>query len=307
MSSFEQFHVDFYQSNYTIEDQEEGCNSYGSGKNFCESRKSQAEKQPAGAAFVPSDMLPSSQSYSGQILQPAYSPDTPSQLGYVDGFDEEPPLLEELGINFEHIWQKTLTVLNPMKPADGSIMNETDLTGPMVFCLALGATLLMFQLFNYGKLCKDILQRVAVLSEKKRKGPLAWQQICSFSGRKSSFWLRVWDERHRVPCHARPAEPDERLGSLARLRRECPGLLPAAHGHPVLFCSCLLAPMRRVSVPGVKVAPLKKAFLWKKKQFKSWISTRVQCTSISLLAVQVQKEVGTQRKDLPFLQPASIY
>ncbi|XP_072784233.1 protein YIPF7 isoform X6 [Taeniopygia guttata] len=210
MSSFEQFHVDFYQSNYTIEDQEEGCNSYGSGKNFCESRKSQAEKQPAGAAFVPSDMLPSSQSYSGQILQPAYSPDTPSQLGYVDGFDEEPPLLE---------------------------------------------------------------------------------------GRKSSFWLRVWDERHRVPCHARPAEPDERLGSLARLRRECPGLLPAAHGHPVLFCSCLLAPMRRVSVPGVKVAPLKKAFLWKKKQFKSWISTRVQCTSISLLAVQVRwrkcREVNT--------------
>ena len=33
----------------------------------------------------------------------------------------------ELGINFDHIWQKTLTVLNPMKPADGSIMNETDL------------------------------------------------------------------------------------------------------------------------------------------------------------------------------------
>lgn len=52
-------------------------------------------------------------------------------------------LIAELGINFEHIWQKTLTVLNPMKPADGSIMNETDLTGPMVFCLALGATLLL--------------------------------------------------------------------------------------------------------------------------------------------------------------------
>lgn len=52
-------------------------------------------------------------------------------------------LVAELGINFEHIWQKTLTVLNPMKPADGSIMNETDLTGPIIFCLALGATLLM--------------------------------------------------------------------------------------------------------------------------------------------------------------------
>jgi hypothetical protein len=37
----------------------------------------------------------------------------------------------EIGMNFEHIWQKTLTVLNPMVPADGSIMNETDLT---LFC-----------------------------------------------------------------------------------------------------------------------------------------------------------------------------
>lgn len=52
-------------------------------------------------------------------------------------------LFAELGINFDHIWQKTLTVLNPMKPADGSIMNETDLTGPILFCVALGATLLM--------------------------------------------------------------------------------------------------------------------------------------------------------------------
>jgi hypothetical protein len=51
-------------------------------------------------------------------------------------------LLAELGINFDHIWQKTLTVLNPMKSADGSIINETDLTGPILFCLALGATLL---------------------------------------------------------------------------------------------------------------------------------------------------------------------
>uniref|UniRef100_A0A8D2M0P7 Yip1 domain family member 7 n=1 Tax=Zonotrichia albicollis TaxID=44394 RepID=A0A8D2M0P7_ZONAL len=95
MSSFEQFHIDFYQSNYTIEDQEEGCNSYGSDKNPCESRKRQAEEQPAGGGFVPSDMLLSpQQSYSGSILQPACSPDAPSQLGYVDGFDEEPPLLE---------------------------------------------------------------------------------------------------------------------------------------------------------------------------------------------------------------------
>ncbi|XP_074721159.1 protein YIPF7 [Strix uralensis] len=141
MSDFEQFHFDFYQSNYTIDDQEE--NLYGS-------RKSQTGENPPTGAFALSEKLLFPQSYTGQILQPMYSPDTLSHLSYADGFDEEPPLLEELGINFEHIWQKTLTVLNPMKPADGSIMNETDLTGPMVFCLALGATLLLAGKVHFG-------------------------------------------------------------------------------------------------------------------------------------------------------------
>ncbi|XP_051646058.1 protein YIPF7 isoform X1 [Manacus candei] len=150
MSNFEQLHFDFYQSNYTIDDQEEGCNSYGSNENFSGSIKSQTGEQPPAGAFAPSNMLLSSKSYTGQILQPTYSPDTLSHLGYADGSDEEPPLLEELGINFEHIWQKTLTVLNPMKPADGSIMNETDLTGPIIFCLALGATLLMAGKVHFG-------------------------------------------------------------------------------------------------------------------------------------------------------------
>ncbi|XP_052636112.1 protein YIPF7 isoform X2 [Harpia harpyja] len=153
MSNFEQFQFDFYQSNYTIDDQEEGYNSYGSKENLHGSRKSRAGEQPPASVFAPPEMLLSSQSYTGQILQPTYSPDTLCHLSYADGFDEEPPLLEELGINFEHIWQKTLTVLNPMKPADGSIMNETDLTGPMVFCLALGATLLLdkFSSFHSSK------------------------------------------------------------------------------------------------------------------------------------------------------------
>lgn len=58
----------------------------------------------------------------------------------------------ELGINFDHIWQKTLTVLHPLKVADGSIMNETDLAGPMVFCLAFGATLLLVNnLVTFGQ------------------------------------------------------------------------------------------------------------------------------------------------------------
>lgn len=39
MSNFEQFHFDFYQSSYTIDDQEEGYNGYGSTENLSGSRK----------------------------------------------------------------------------------------------------------------------------------------------------------------------------------------------------------------------------------------------------------------------------
>lgn len=35
-----------------------------------------------------------------------------------EDYDNEPPLLEELGINFEHIWSKTLAVILPTKRID---------------------------------------------------------------------------------------------------------------------------------------------------------------------------------------------
>ncbi|NXP39265.1 YIPF5 protein, partial [Leiothrix lutea] len=99
---------------------------------------------PQQGGFVPPDMMQQQQPYMGQIYQPTqgYTPAS-AQSFYGSNFEDEPPLLEELGINFDHIWQKTLTVLHPLKVADGNIMNETDLAGPMVFCLAFGATLLL--------------------------------------------------------------------------------------------------------------------------------------------------------------------
>ncbi|XP_041049986.1 protein YIPF5 isoform X3 [Carcharodon carcharias] len=93
----------------------------------------------------------SQQPYTGQIYQPTptFTPSSPQSV-YGNSFEDEAPLLEELGINFDHIWQKTLTVLHPLKAADGSIMNETDLAGPMVFCLAFGATLLLVGKIQFG-------------------------------------------------------------------------------------------------------------------------------------------------------------
>ena len=49
----------------------------------------------------------------------------------------------ELGINFSHIASKGLTVMNPFSRMDSHIMDDTDLFGPVVFCLAFGMFLLI--------------------------------------------------------------------------------------------------------------------------------------------------------------------
>ncbi|XP_066488121.1 protein YIPF7 isoform X1 [Tiliqua scincoides] len=150
MSSFEKFDIDFYESNYSTDNQGQSYDGSGATTSVYGSKTGWTSDPRQSEAFAAPETLSSSQPYAGQIFQPAYTSDFPSDHTYADSFDEEPPLLEELGINFDHIWQKTLTVLNPMKPADGSIMNETDLTGPLVFCLALGATLLLAGKVHFG-------------------------------------------------------------------------------------------------------------------------------------------------------------
>ncbi|KAI8588808.1 hypothetical protein BDZ88DRAFT_174853 [Geranomyces variabilis] len=66
------------------------------------------------------------------------------------GFADEPPLLEELGINFGHIKTKGWTVLNPLGAVDKHIMDDTDLAGPILFCLLFGGFLLLSGKIHFG-------------------------------------------------------------------------------------------------------------------------------------------------------------
>ncbi|KAJ8098642.1 hypothetical protein POJ06DRAFT_282613 [Lipomyces tetrasporus] len=66
------------------------------------------------------------------------------------GYSDEPPLLEELGVNFGHIKSKTLTVLNPLARVDQNIMDDSDLAGPILFCLLLGTCLLFSGKAHFG-------------------------------------------------------------------------------------------------------------------------------------------------------------
>ncbi|XP_055298830.1 protein YIPF5 [Sitodiplosis mosellana] len=83
-------------------------------------------------------------SYNNTYYDPtAYAAPDPIYDGTTSDFDNEPPLLEELGINPNHILQKTLSVLNPFRTTDQTILQDTDLAGPLVFCLTLGSFLLL--------------------------------------------------------------------------------------------------------------------------------------------------------------------
>lgn len=65
-------------------------------------------------------------------------------------FDDEPPLMEELGIDIAQIYQTTMTVLNPSKPAATNLMDDPDLSGPLMFCLGFGSLLLLFGKIHFG-------------------------------------------------------------------------------------------------------------------------------------------------------------
>ncbi|KAF2761196.1 golgi membrane protein-like protein [Pseudovirgaria hyperparasitica] len=67
-----------------------------------------------------------------------------------EGYDGEPPLLEELGVNFGHIKTKTLVVLNPFGRIDQHIMDDSDLAGPILSFLLFGTFLLLSGKVHFG-------------------------------------------------------------------------------------------------------------------------------------------------------------
>ncbi|KAL8381618.1 hypothetical protein RB595_005753 [Gaeumannomyces hyphopodioides] len=67
-----------------------------------------------------------------------------------EGYDEEPPLLEELGVNFGHIRTKTLAVLNPFARIDQHLMDDSDQAGPILFFLLFGFFLLFSGKLHFG-------------------------------------------------------------------------------------------------------------------------------------------------------------
>ena len=91
--------------------------------------------------------------FDGNSVNPSLYPNntsTSSQINRSNQYENEPPLLEELGINLQHIKKKTISVLIPKKKIDQSILEDTDMAGPLVFCLIQGFLLIFHGKFFFG-------------------------------------------------------------------------------------------------------------------------------------------------------------
>lgn len=69
--------------------------------------------------------------------------------GGATGFEDEPPLLEELGINTKQIYQKTLSILNPFR-VKADLHEDADLSGPFIFLMAFGLFQLLAGKLHFG-------------------------------------------------------------------------------------------------------------------------------------------------------------
>ncbi|KAI4352926.1 hypothetical protein L6164_007133 [Bauhinia variegata] len=69
--------------------------------------------------------------------------------GSSSNFDDEPPLLEELGINTKQIWSKTISILNPYR-VNPDLHEDADLSGPFLFLMAFGLFQLLAGKIHFG-------------------------------------------------------------------------------------------------------------------------------------------------------------
>jgi hypothetical protein len=138
-------------------------------------------------------------------------------------FDDEPPLLEELGINFKDIWSKTLAVSIPFRPMPTVAEDDADLAGPLVFCLLLGTCLLLTGKVRFSNCSRAFVFFFASSSAVRFTGVQAHYPLCAVNLSPlllfvflrllflpGSFWLhlRLW--RGGLLAHVRDPEPDGR-------------------------------------------------------------------------------------------------
>ncbi|KAF4122208.1 protein YIPF5/7 [Geosmithia morbida] len=134
-----QFYPTTYDTSATSQPQQHASFGFGGSPNPAQAGFTNAGFGPAPGAGVSGRMGEQGGLRTGWLA--AFS---------TEGYDGEPPLLEELGVNFAHIQAKTLAVLNPFRPIDRHIMDDSDMAGPCLFFLLFGFFLLFSGQVHFG-------------------------------------------------------------------------------------------------------------------------------------------------------------
>ncbi|GFP97241.1 protein yipf5, partial [Phtheirospermum japonicum] len=80
------------------------------------------------------------------------APQFPSTIGGGGGsagFEDEPSLLKELGINNKQVYQKPLSIINPFQ-INYHLLEDADLSGPFLFLIAFGLYQLLAGKLHFG-------------------------------------------------------------------------------------------------------------------------------------------------------------
>jgi hypothetical protein len=78
-----------------------------------------------------------------------FSKNSPFSDFDIEASEADPPLMEELGINPEHIKQKTLSILL-FKKLDERTLEDPDMAGPFLYVVVFGAMLLLAGKVHFG-------------------------------------------------------------------------------------------------------------------------------------------------------------
>lgn len=134
-----------------------------------------AAGQPAPMPVQPPGMAPAAQPtvFTPQAATPGFVAPQAAPGSYDDiDFENEEPLLEELGINVEHIMLRMRGIAF-FKKVNEDVLQDTDLSGPLLIMFALAFCLLLMGKLYFGKVygitimgCLFIYLLINVMSQK---------------------------------------------------------------------------------------------------------------------------------------------
>ncbi|KAL7468882.1 hypothetical protein ACHAXS_009128 [Conticribra weissflogii] len=153
--------VDFYSNPNNVNHSNAGSNMYGNSSTpdamnglIGSAAPSNSLSGPMTSSHTTPSSAPTPSVFDPNAVKQSQSTSNAMQPSEEEDYENEPPLLEELGVNFPHIYSKSRAVLFPTsqhaKHLEMDLVQDTDLAGPLAFALGLAGELLLSGKMHFG-------------------------------------------------------------------------------------------------------------------------------------------------------------